>query len=90
VKKNKLKGRLGNEQATRGFGIKATGDPNRCKTISYRFADAAHGVDLLKVCAKRSIEIDPAVAAMVAYARDEILERANNDSTIGRIKYVPN
>jgi hypothetical protein len=40
-------------------------------------------VDLLSVCAKRSAEIDPAVAAMVAYARDEILEHANNDRFAG-------
>ena len=31
-------------------------------------------VELLTVCARRSVEIDPAVAAMVAYARDEIVE----------------
>lgn len=31
-------------------------------------------VELLTVCAKRSVEIDPAAAAMVAYARDEILK----------------
>jgi hypothetical protein len=35
-------------------------------------------VDLLAVCARRSAEIDPAVGAMVAYARDEILERADS------------
>jgi hypothetical protein len=59
-------------------------------------------VDLLAACAKRSAEIDPAVGAMVAYARDEILEHTNNDrsvversastaqTTFGRIKYARN
>jgi hypothetical protein len=59
-------------------------------------------VDLLAVCAKRSAEIDPAVGAMVVYARNEILEHTNNDpsvvdwsastgqTAIGRIKYVRN
>jgi len=36
-------------------------------------------VDLLAVCAKRSAEIDHAVGAIVAYARDEILERLDID-----------
>ena len=40
-------------------------------------------VELLTVCARRSAEIDPAVAAMVAYARDEILERASNHPSLG-------
>jgi len=59
-------------------------------------------IDLLAVCSRRCVEIDPAVGAMVAYARDEILEHTNNDlsvvdlsastaqTTIGRIKYVRN
>ena len=59
-------------------------------------------VDLLAMCAKRSTEIDPAVGAMVAYARDEINEQTNNHSsvvdwsdliaptTFGRIKYARN
>jgi hypothetical protein len=37
-------------------------------------------VDLLTICALRSAGIDPAVAAMVAYARDEVLEQVNNES----------
>ena len=60
-------------------------------------------VELLTVCARRSVEIDPAVAAMVAYARDEIVEHASSDpateinklsstaqATWGRIKRVGN
>ena len=38
-------------------------------------------VELLTVCARRSVEIDPAVAAMVAYARDEIAEHTSRDPT---------
>jgi hypothetical protein len=40
-------------------------------------------VDLLTICARRSVEIDTAVAAMVAYARDEVLERLSNDRSLG-------
>jgi hypothetical protein len=60
-------------------------------------------VELLTVCARRSVEIDPAVAAMVAYARDEIVENASSGptteinwlsstdpTTLGRIKRVGN
>jgi hypothetical protein len=39
-------------------------------------------IDLLAVCARRCGEIDPAVGAMVAYARDEILEHTNNDPSV--------
>jgi hypothetical protein len=38
-------------------------------------------VDLLTICARRSVEVDPAVAAMVAYARDEIAEHVTSDPT---------
>jgi hypothetical protein len=38
-------------------------------------------VDLLTICARRSVEVDPAVAAMVAYARDEIAERVTSGPT---------
>jgi hypothetical protein len=38
-------------------------------------------VELLTICARRSVEIDPAAAAMVAYARDEIVERTSSYST---------
>jgi hypothetical protein len=41
-------------------------------------------VDLLTICARRSTEIDPAVAAMVAYARDEVCEHVSNDRSLGR------
>jgi hypothetical protein len=60
-------------------------------------------VGLLTICAQRSAEIDPAVAAMVAYAREEVLEQVNNESsleinwpastaqtTLGRIKPTHN
>ena len=33
-------------------------------------------VDLLAICARASGRIDPAVGAMIAYARDEVLEKA--------------
>ena len=33
-------------------------------------------VDLLAICARVSGRIDPAVGAMIAYARDEVLENA--------------
>lgn len=36
-------------------------------------------VDVLAVCAKRATKIDPAVGAMIAYARDEIIECAGNE-----------
>jgi hypothetical protein len=38
-------------------------------------------VELLTICARRSVEIDPAAAAMVAYARDELVEHTNSDQT---------
>jgi hypothetical protein len=38
-------------------------------------------VDLLTICAQRSAEIDSAVAAMVAYARDEIIQHTRNNSS---------
>ena len=37
-------------------------------------------VELLTVCARRAVEIDPAVAAMVAYARDEVVEHTSSES----------
>jgi hypothetical protein len=37
-------------------------------------------VDLLTICARRSVEVDTAVAA---YARDEVLERLSNDRSLG-------
>jgi hypothetical protein len=37
-------------------------------------------VELLTICARRSVEIDPAVAAMIAYARDEIVTTGNHRS----------
>jgi hypothetical protein len=33
-------------------------------------------IDLLTICARVSGRIDPAVGAMIAYARDEVLESA--------------
>ena len=42
----------------------------------------AISVDLLTICARRSAEIDPAVAAMVAYARDEIVEHTCHDPSL--------
>lgn len=60
-------------------------------------------VDFLTICARRSAEIDPAVAAVVAYARDEIVEhmrddgsseisrsRRNTQTTVGRVKPTHN
>jgi hypothetical protein len=41
-------------------------------------------VDLLTICVRRSAEIDPAVAAMVAYVRDEVREHVSNDRSLGR------
>jgi hypothetical protein len=38
-------------------------------------------VDFLTICARRSAEIDPAVAAVVAYARDEIVEHMRDDAS---------
>ena len=47
-------------------------------------------VELLTVCARRSVEIDPPVAAMVAYARDEIVEHTSGDPTteINRLSFT--
>jgi hypothetical protein len=39
-------------------------------------------VDLLTICARISGRLDPAIGAMVAYARDELLEAAVNDRKI--------
>jgi hypothetical protein len=36
-------------------------------------------IDLLTICARVSGRIDPAVGAMIAYARDEVLESAINE-----------
>jgi hypothetical protein len=45
-------------------------------------------VEILTICARRSVEIDPAVAAMVAYARDEIVEHTNSD-LVSQINRLP-
>ncbi len=36
-------------------------------------------VDLLTICARVSARIDPKIGAMIAYARDEVLENAIAD-----------